>query len=457
MGSSESHTKLASAVAVDLGATSVRFALGTFDGNTINYRIVDQRPNIPIEHHGKPCWDFEALLGFGREACALAKTENATVGIDSWGVDHGHFLPGHGKLLAPPVCYRDPRHEEIFNRLASYRHRLYELTGVAHQPFNTLYQLAARREEHPEWVENGANWLILPDLLNCGLCGAWNYELTQASTTQLMGIDGAWCPEAFAIAGWPIPEHSPTPPGGVVGNSSAGVAIVSVGSHDTASAVLGLGTLESDEVFLNVGTWSLLGCILDRPLATLEAEAANFSNEWTVDGRVRFLKNIPGFYIINRLFEELGISGTVPEWIARADQSYGERIDPLKPEFFNPPSMQVAVRAQLKGDPPTLEAWGGIALMSLADTTADQLHSLENLVNRRFSKIRLAGGGSNSRAFCEALANVTGRAVLAGPSEATVLGNLGAQFLAQGHFSDWGQLGDFLRGAHDITTYHPSE
>lgn len=457
MASSGSALKFASALAVDLGATSVRFALGRFDGAKIDYEIVEQRANVPLEHEGKPCWNFEALLDFCREACALAASEKATIGIDSWGVDHGFFRPGQGNLLAPPVCYRDPKHEEVFHRLAAHRHRLYELTGVAHQPFNTIYQLVARREEHPDWLEGGTRWLILPDLFNCALSGARSCELTQASTTQLMGIDGAWCPEAFAIAGWPVPDQSPASPGRVVGSTSSGVAIVSVGSHDTASAVLGLGTLEADEAFLNVGTWSLLGCILDRPLATPEAEAANFSNEWTVDGGVRFLKNIPGFYIINRLFEELGISGTVPDWIARADQSYAERIDPLRPEFFNPPSMQAAVRAQLKADPPTLEAWGGIALMSLADTTADQLHRLEHLVNRRFSKIRVAGGGSNSRAFCEALANVTGRAILAGPSEATVLGNLGAQFLAQGHFSDWKQLGDFLRASHTLVTYHPSE
>ena len=245
-------------------------------------------------------------------------------------------------------------------------------------------------------------------------------------------------------------------PGHIVGATTEGVRIVSVGSHDTASAVLGLGTLQPDEAFLNVGTWSLLGCIIDKPLVSTEAEEANFSNEWTVDGRVRFLKNIPGFYVVNRLHEELGINGSVPEWIASADLNYPERIDLLGPDFFNPFSMVSAVKKQLRVAPTTDAEWAGLALGSLVDGTADQLNRLEVITDRRFSKVRLAGGGSNSEAFCVALARATGRQILAGPAEATVLGNLGAQFLAQGLFGTWGELGDFLRRSLSLRVYDPS-
>jgi rhamnulokinase len=241
----------------------------------------------------------------------------------------------------------------------------------------------------------------------------------------------------------------------VIGKTSNSVPVVRVGGHDTASAVCGLGALESNEAFLNVGTWSLLGCMLDQPLVTAEAEEANFSNERAVDGRIRFLKNIPGFYVINRLREELGITSPVPEWVSRADQSYGERIDLFHPDLFNPPSMLKAVRSQIKEDPPTSEAWAGLVLMSLAEGAADQLHRLERITGRVFSAIRLAGGGSQSRAFCEALANVTSKAVLAGPHEATVLGNLGAQFLAQGCFDNWMELGDFLRRQNELAAFFP--
>ncbi len=442
------------AIAIDLGATSVRFAKGTFDGERIAFEVIRQSPNAPIEELGRPRWDAAALTDFCRSACAFAASESpeTTVGIDAWGVDHG-FLDDEGRLLQNPAAYRDPTHQAIFDEFAVHRSRLYALTGIAHQPFNTIYQLIARGRENP--AVRSANWHILPELLAQQLGGVAGHELTQASTTQLLGLDGAWSTEAFSIAGWPVPEGAPTAPGALAGRTAEGVPIIRVGSHDTASAVLGLGTLEADEAFLNVGTWSLLGCVIDRPLVTPEAEAANFTNERTVDGRVRLLKNIPGFYIVNRLHEELGVLDTVPDWIARADQSYRGRIDPLAPEFFNPESMVQAVRGQLDEDPPTSQAWGGIALMSLCECTARQLDELASITARDFTKIRLAGGGSNSRAFCEALANSTGRAVLAGPAEATVLGNLGAQFLAQGAFADWSELSQFLRQSLRLEPYFP--
>jgi rhamnulokinase len=446
----------AHAVAVDLGATSVRYAAGTLEDERIDFQIVEQQTNAARDVGGHPCWDIEFMLTFCQAACAhaAALSPEATVGIDSWGVDHG-FIGTDGRLVQPPACYRDPLHQAVFEELSAMRSRLYQLTGIAHQPFNTFYQLIARARQNPSLPSSGARWLILPDLILHLLGAEAGYERTQASTTQLMGLDGKWCQEAFDLAGWPAPPVQPEDPGQVAGKAEGGTRIVRVGSHDTASAVAGLGTLEDDEAFLNAGTWSLLGCILEKPLVNPEAEAANFSNEWTVDGRIRFLKNIPGFYVINRLHEELHVGESVPDWISRADQSYGARIDLFNPEFFNPPSMLEAVRNQIEQDPPTPEAWAGLALMSLAEGASDQLHQLEKIVGRKFAKIRLAGGGSNSRAFCEALANVTGRAVLAGPAEATVLGNLGAQFLAQGLFASWDELGAMLRRSLRLQTYFP--
>lgn len=442
------------AIAIDLGATSVRFARGRFDGEHITFEVVRQEPNAVIEDSCGPTWDADFLLQFCRSACELARTisPKTTVGLDSWGVDHG-FFDENGRLAQPPSAYRDPRHQAVFEEFAPHRERLFALTGIAHQPFNTIYQLIARGRQNPEL--RAMRWRLLPELL-LGLLGAdAGHELTQSSTTQLMGLDGAWSEEAFGLAGWPVPDEAPQPPGTAMGYALGDVPVVRVGGHDTASAVLGLGTLEDDEAFLNVGTWSLLGCIVDQPIVTQAAEAGNFTNERSVDGRVRFLKNIPGFYIVNRLHEELGVRDSVRDWIAQADQSYAGRIDPLSPEYFNPESMLKAVRAQLNEDPPTSQAWGGVALMSLCECTARQLDQLETIVGRKFAKLRVAGGGSNSRAFCEALANTTGRGVLAGPAEATVLGNLGAQFLAQGAFASWAELGSRLRASLRLHPFFP--
>ena len=443
------------AVAIDLGATSARYAAGWLEDGTIHYELVAQRAHAPIERNGRLEWDLDALLKLCREAVEFAESrfESATVGIDSWGVDHG-FLDSKGNLLGAPVCYRDRSHEAALPGLDPYQARLYALTGIQRQPFNTLVQLVARRLEDPTLPER-AHWVLLPDLFAHLLGGTLGCEISHASTTQLLGLDSRWSDEAFAIAGWPVPAHQPSLPGALIGRASNRVAIARVAGHDTASAVCGLGPMHAEQAFLNVGTWSLLGCVLDEPLVGQGASSGNFSNERAADGRVRFLKNIPGFYIVNRLHEELGIADPVPDWLARADRSVQARIDVLDPGLFNPPSMLEAIRARLDRVPGTPEAWAGLALMSLVETTAVELRALESATDRKFNQIRASGGGAASNAFCHALTNATGCTVSAGPLEATLLGNLAVQMLAKGIFADYTELGECLANSAEMTHHRP--
>ena len=425
------------AVAVDLGASSGRFAAGKLVDGTIQFEIIEQIPHAPIERNGRLEWDMDRLMGLVRRAAEYASTNfsHATLAIDSWGVDHG-FIDAYGDLIQAPVCYRDTSHAAAFDRLADRRGELYALTGIQHQPFNTLYQLAARIAEDPTLPLRAANWMILPDLMGYLLMREANHELTQASTTQLMGLDGTWSPDAFAVAGWPVPNIQPRLPGELFGYCAPNVRVASVGSHDTASAVLGLAPIDDQTVFLNVGTWSLIGCILDQPNASAAAEAANFTNERCVDGRVRFLKNVPGFWVINRLHDELGITESVPEWLNRADQSVDGRIDLMHESLFNPDSMVEACAALVSKRPTSAAEWSGLALLSLIDTLADQPRQLAAVTGRTFDKIRVGGGGSQSEMFCELLAQRSGLKVLAGPAEATVLGNIAMQFRAAGVIDD---------------------
>jgi len=421
------------AVAVDFGASSGRFAAGRLVEGRIEFEVIEQIPHAPIERNGRLVWDIDLLMGLVRRAAdyASAHFSHATLGIDSWGVDHG-FVDVYGDLIHPPVCYRDISHAAAFDRTSSYRGDLYRLTGVQHQPFNTLYQLIARREEDPHLSDRAAMWMILPDLMGYLLMREANHEFTQASTTQLMGLSGEWATEAFAIAGWPLPEIQPRLPGELFGYVADRVRLASVGSHDTASAVLGLAPIEESTVFLNVGTWSLIGCILDSPIATPAAEAANFTNERCVDGRVRFLKNVPGFWVINRLHDELGVAAPVPQWLNRAELSAPGRLDLMAEALFNPDSMIDACRSMLDYAPASEEEWAGVALLSLIETLAEQPGQLSGLTGRKFDRIRVGGGGSQSELFCQLLAQRSGLRVLAGPSEATVLGNLAMQFRAAG-------------------------
>lgn len=442
------------AVAIDMGATSVRFALGELVGASIRFEIVEQTPHEPLQHGSHAVWNVDALLGACRRAEDLALANRATLGIDSWGVDHG-FVGPRGDLLQPPVCYRDPSHVAAYERLAHLRHEVYLRTGIQHQPFNTIYQLAARFSEHPEWKDPSVRWLILPELMAHLLGAPAAHELTQASTTQLLGLDGTWCADCFGRIDAEPPASQPQPPGRIVGKSARGAEVVRVAGHDTASAVTGLGSLNGSQAFLNVGTWSILGLLLDAPIADSQSEAANFTNERAADGRVRFLANIPGFYLINRLHQELGIPEDIPAWLASAAPDSGESIDLFDPSLFSPQSMIRAVQEQGFRRSSSAE-WASLALHSLVRTLANHLDKLASAAGREVTEIRIAGGGSASRQLCQALADATRRTVIAGPQEATVLGNLGIQFLAQGYVADFSELALLIDRSIAFETFSPA-
>jgi len=374
-------------------------------------------------------WDLDALLGLCHRAVQYGQAHftETYVGIDSWGVDQG-FLNAQGRLIQPPVCYRDPSHQAQFERYREHRPRIFQLTGIAHQPFNTIYQLAARRHENPGIVSN--RWLNIPDLLGHLLGGPMHMELTMASTTQLMGLDGNWCDELFRLVGWPTPDVLPCRPGFLAGSIGPSVHLTNIGSHDTASAIFGFGAIPDNTMYLNMGTWSLAGVLLDQPIASPAAEAAGFTNERAVDGRIRFLKNIPGFYVLNRLHDELGVSVPIPQWIEGA-ADVEERVDLMSPDLYNPPSMPEAVMKLCGWEQASAEEWAGLAVHSLTDTIAAQIPPLREITGRRLDTIRVGGGGSRSSVLCRSLAKATGCSVVAGPVEATVVGNLAMSLQAR--------------------------
>lgn len=439
-------------VAVDLGATSGRFAVVDSAADRLAFRVVEQVPHTPRLVGGRLTWDLDVLLNLCRSALAYAEAhyETASLGIDSWGVDHG-FLDADGHLIQPVVSYRDPVHADVYERHADLRNELYQLTGAQHQPFNTIYQLIARREADPT-LPHRAQWLMFPELLHHLLGVPAGHEVTQCSTTQLVGLDGQWSPRAFEIAGWPVPNTLPGPTGTILGQLGS-VRIVRVGGHDSASAVAGLGSLPDDAAFLNVGTWTLLGTLLDAPLANPATAALNLTNERTVDGRVRLLKNIPGFWVINRLHEELQPGVDIPTWLATAPWADAEAVSLDDDAFFNPPSMRALLRERLPRDPANTQAWAGIALRSMVQSTVDALDGLADLTGRTFRTIRVAGGGSRSAAFNQALAHLSRRRVVAGPDEATVLGNLAVQAQAMGHVADADARDAWVAESLDLIEY----
>jgi rhamnulokinase len=421
------------AVAVDFGASSARFALGELAEDAIEFRIVEQIAHKPVEWNGHDVWDFDALLLFCRRALDVAEQNGAaSLGIDTWGVDHG-FLDESGRLIQPPVCYRDSSHDAVFEELKEDRPWLYSQTGIQHQPFNTLYQLIARQRENPELFGSGVEWLLLPDLLLSMLGGDRGYERSIASTTQLADASGNWNAAVFERYGLPMPNR-PISKYGPAGTSPGGVALTRIGGHDTASAVLGMGSL-GDAVFANLGTWALVGKVGEFD-ASADAEARNLTNERMVDGRVRLLRNVPGFYIANRLHEELGIATPVGEWLERAETDSAHLFDVFDPALYAPASMAEAVSRLIGKEMETDAEWAGAAIMSLVEALFGQFDALGG------SSIRLTGGGSRNPRLCQSLADRTGAVVRVGPSEATLLGNLALQFEVLGGGSSATGLAD---------------
>lgn len=404
------------AVAVDLGATSIRYAAGAIVDDRIVYEVVDQVEHEPVDWCGQTSWDMDAIMRLSKKALRLASDHDATIGIDSWAVDHG-FISIAEKLLLAPVCYRDLSHQRVFSQFADRRKAMYAATGIQHQPFNTIYQLFARAQEAQE-LKMGM-WLLIPDLIGCLLGAAPHVEMTNASTTQLVGVDGKWSAEMFDMIDWPVPELPISAPGRVLIDIEQ-ARLVSVGSHDTASAVFGMGPIANDQAFVSVGTWSLIGCLLDQP----NLSDPGFTNERAVDGRVRYLANVPGFYVLERLREEFDFQGSVPEFLSEVGEVNPQQgIDLMDPRFFNPVSMAEELGV-------TRESAARIALASLVRTSVAQIERLERNTGRSIRSLRVCGGGSESDVFCQALATASGRTVLAGPKEATLLGNFAVQFYA---------------------------
>jgi len=422
----------AGVMAVDLGASSGRFAAGRIlpDGD-LDWQLIEQMPHSPKTWNGQAVWDLDSLLELCNRAAEYGSSHFSIcgLGIDSWGVDHG-FIDANGKLIQPIVCYRDPSHLVQFDQMKAHRHELFQLTGIAHQPFNTIYQLLARKEENPELPKQG-KWLLLPDLLGKMLGASSFYEITNSSTTQLMGVDGEWSEELLELIGWPFPESPPTCPawnGSQLSNFS-NVVLSHVGSHDTASAVAGFGELGADEMYLNLGTWILAGVVVDTPILSQAAEVSGFSNEWGYDRKIRFLKNIPGFYVLNRIYDEIQSSLGFATWLDQADKDT-ESVDFMDNELYNPPSMIETVSKLIGKTIKTDQHWAGIALNSMAKTVTNQIPILENILNRKLKRIVIGGGGGKSERVCQAIAETSGLEIRNGPNEATVLGNLRVGCLA---------------------------
>jgi rhamnulokinase len=420
--------------AVDVGASGGRVMVGLVDEGQVVLEEAHRFPNGVVERAGHLRWDAERLLGEverGLEECGGVES----IGIDTWGVDYG-LLDDDGVLVADPIAYRDSRTEDVLDDVHALvaPEELYAITGVQHLPFNTIYQLVAE-QRGPVWGR-AAQAVLLPDLIAAHLTGGrpWS-ELTNASTTALLDAGtGDWSKTLLDRLSIPFDLLPPVePPGSFRGATARGVPVVSVGSHDTASAVVAVPAVTDRFAYVVSGTWSLVGLELDAPVLGDGARRANFTNERGVDGRVRFLRNVGGLWLLQECLRWWGRDDLDALLVAAAGvPTGGPVIDADDPAFIPPGGMPDRIVAAAGGGVRTEAEVVRCVLDSLAAGHARTLRTAMELSARAVDVVHLVGGGSQNALLCQLTADACGLPVVAGPVEATALGNVVVQARAAG-------------------------
>jgi rhamnulokinase len=443
--------------AIDLGASSGRVILADVTADRIALREVHRFVNRPVTVRGTLHWDVLALWAGVVDGLRIAAEQAgslAGIGVDSWAIDYG-LLDEDGTLLGNPVHYRDARTDGIAEKVAQViaPADLYAITGVQVLPFNTVFQLVAARDD---WsMRHAAQALMIPDLFAYWLTGVPGCELTNASTTGLFDVRSrAWSSsvanrlglrtDLFPDVRTPGERIGALLPSVAADCGTGPAAVFAVGSHDTASAVLGVPAHDERFAYISCGTWSLVGVELDDPVTTEAARAANFSNELGVDGTVRFLRNVMGLWLLQecvRTWERSGKSVDLARLLAQAEQVPGGRfvIDPDRPEFLPPGDMPTRLREECRRrGQPVPESPAEITrciLDSLAAAYRRTVREAAELSGTEVEVVHLVGGGARNALLCQLTADACELPVVAGPVEAAAYGNVLVQARAAGVLS----------------------
>ncbi|MBO3749149.1 rhamnulokinase [Streptosporangiaceae bacterium NEAU-GS5] len=443
--------------------------------DTLDLTEVARFPNVPVRAGGTLHWDalrlYRGILEGLRDAGPVD-----SIGVDSWGVDFG-LLDGDGRLLGNPVHYRDGRTDGVMDEVLRVvpPRELYTATGLQLMPINTLFQLFAARDTAQ--YAAARTMLLIPDLMAFWLTGEAGSERTNASTTQLLDVvTGTWAgglaqrlglrPGLFA----PLRE-----PGSVIGSLTAGVAevtgqgavpVTAVGSHDTASAVVGVPARGRAFGYISCGTWSLVGVELGGPVLTEESRAANFTNEAGVDGTIRYLRNVMGLWLLQesmRQWRADGLDVDLPDLLREAAALPGLRsvIDTGDPAFLPPGDMpgRIVAACRRTGEAPPAGPAETVRciLDSIALAHRAAIEDAQRLSGIAVDVVHVVGGGARNELLCRLTADACGLPVEAGPQEATALGNALVQARSLGVVGDdLDAMRALVRATSRVTRYEPS-
>ena len=465
-------------LAFDFGAESGRAVLAHLHSGVITTEEVDRFANEPVEYGGSLHWDIPKLwLEIRKTLSRLQEVELSGIGVDAWGVDYA-LLGEHGELLLNPYHYRDKRTDGVmelaFEKVS--RKEIYRETGIQFMPINTLYQLFAAKRDSPDLLRAARTLLMIPDLFHYWLTGNAVCEFTNATTTQMVNAEKrAWSRDLMERLELPVDLPAGiVEPGTQVGalleevtssRTLRGTPVIAPATHDTGSAVAAVVAREGT-AFISSGTWSLLGTELDVPLITDEALRLNFTNEGGVCGTTRFLKNVMGLWMLQCCRSSWSSRGQVYEYrelmeLASREADFEQLVDPDDESFLHPDDMPKTIddfcaRTQ-QSAPKTPGAYARTILESLAFKYRQVIGDLERLTRKPIHQIRIIGGGCKNHLLNQFAADATGRRVLAGPAEATALGNVAMQILATGAASSLSEVRAMIDRSFPTETFEPRE
>lgn len=459
--------------AVDLGASSGRVVVGRVGRGELSLSEAHRFPNGPVRLPDGLYWD---VLGLFREILRglslAADARPASIGIDSWAVDYG-LLDERGALLGLAHHHRDSRTDQaapaVVERIGAAE--LYAANGLQYLPFNTIFQLAAARGTAA--LMAARTLLLVPDLLGYWLTGAAGAEVTNASTTGLLdaathewnaglaeavGVDPAILPELRN----PGSTLGPLLPEVAAETGMDAVAVTAVASHDTASAVVGVPATTPGFAYISCGTWSLAGLELPRPVRTEEARAANFTNELGLDGTTRFLRNVMGMWLVQESLRTWGLDNSaLPELVegAAAAKPFASLVDPNDPRFMPPGDMPARIERYCAETGQPVPADRAALLRCVFDSLAlahrAAIGTAARLSGRDVDVVHMVGGGSRNQLLCQLTADALGTPVLAGPVEATAIGNVLVQARAAGLMGELAEMRQLTAQTHELRRYEP--
>jgi len=470
-------------LAIDLGAESGRAITGWIEEKRLKIEEIHRFPTYKVQIGKHFFWDAPAIFTeIKKTLSTIGKQEISGIGVTTWGVDYA-FIDKHGILMSLPFHYRDSRTEsampEVFKKVE--KQRIFRETGIQFMPINTLYQIYATNKHSPWMLKSADKMLFMPDLFNYWLCGATVNEFTIASTSQMLNLEkkkfkprGDWTygilrklsiPTRFLVDVIPPGKKLGTLSKDIQEETKTGkIPVFSVCCHDTASAVFAVPAKGKNWAYLSSGTWSLLGKEIDAPIINDDVLSFNFTNEGGYGGKIRFLKNIMGLWIwqeCRRQWEEeqnKQFSYIELGELASKEKPFYSLIDVNHPDFFFPGNMIEKIRKFCKSTnqkiPETPGQISRVILESLALEYKLYVGRLESIAGQ-IDVLHIVGGGSQNKVLSGFAASATKKDILCGPVEATSIGNIGVQMIADKTIKNHDEFRQVVRNSFPLIEYHP--